>query len=416
MLSSRISLIKLVALVLSLASIIIFTIGLIANSNPEDPYLSQTGQLKSSDLLQHYGAGRFYSQSHTNKLYREAALGKWIHTIKKDPTLSPSQISFNYVYPPLVAWTASWLSGLAYNQFIMTWLVLNLFLYFLSIQNLTKLSDFKTNPFFTTILMLGLPSFFFTLILGQNAILTFFILIIATNLLKSSKPFIAGLVVSCLFYKPQFFPIIGCFMLFSGHYRFCGGLILGSMGWFILGLLLCGWTLYLDWFHVIQTMLSGTHPQVTTLNQSFKEFLLEIFNLHESSLFSPFFSFVSLLLTASLALFIRFSSFKTKMWHPYYDLLASLGLWTILSPYVMHYDLLVGAGWTFLFLVHYYKTISGALLGGLFWVISLLAINIGNFQPSPCAPLLILWFAGTLYLLLRGNTHQNDNTLGAIKL
>ncbi|NJK91227.1 MAG: DUF2029 domain-containing protein [Blastochloris sp.] len=233
------------------------------------------------------------------------------------------------------------------------------------------------------------------------------LIVSAAWLLHRHRPILGGLVLSCFFYKPQFLPLLLLFMLILGHGRLLIGSVLGGMFWAALSLLLCGWQSHLDWLAVLQRLDSGEHNQVVHLNQTLKMFLLNHLQAHGASDLLPWARPLStlpgLLLMMATAFWLRQGS-AGPFRHAGPQLLLGGALLTFCSPYLMHYDLLLAAGCCLLF---YHAPTQArwwnnlALL--LFWIISLLSINLAKWPRSAQCPLMFLYVGASLWMLSRFN-------------
>jgi hypothetical protein len=79
----------------------------------------------------------------------------------------------------------------------------------------------------TVLLVLGLPAGFVCLGHGQNGFLTASLLG-GGLLLLDRRPWLAGALLGCLVYKPQFAPVLPLLLLAGGHWRALGGATLAA--------------------------------------------------------------------------------------------------------------------------------------------------------------------------------------------
>lgn len=389
---------KRIILVISLSTLAIFTLTLALNWLQGPGIANLVGQVKSSDLFQHYVAGKIVSEQAVIDFSQNVEMGNWVLTqipFKKDALSTP----FNYVYPPLVAWITAPFTQVSYLTYALGWLGLSILFYLISTKQLLTITA-SPQLLYGLLLLLGLPTFHYTLILGQNSTLTFFIICSAATLLYRKQEIAAGIVLSFLFYKPQFIPPLLAFMLLQGHWRFVLSCCLASAIWLAMGLLICGIHTYLDWLQIVQNLNKGDFFQVTTLNQTLKMFILNL--LGQASNPTPVAGFLTTLLGATIfagtALSLRYLTLKPfKKWTPAHSLFFAAALMTITSPYLMHYDLLLAAGWALLcFLEDETSSLPSLLLWSLFWVASLFSINMLDWITPITAPLMLIYLAGTL--------------------
>jgi alpha-1,2-mannosyltransferase len=385
-----------IALVFSLASFLTFALTQALNWIHSPGENNLVGVTKSSDLFQHYAAGIFVKEDRLADLFLGGQLGEWIINLEPEKHTSKKS-SFNYVYPPLVAYAASFCSSLEFLSFALGWLGFSVLAYLVATKLILSLNS-SSSAVFWLILLLGLPSLHYTLILGQNSCLTFLIVAGAALFLSRRQEWIAGLIVSCLFYKPQFLPLLLGSMLVLGHWRMVIAAGAGSLFWLALGVLLCGGQSYVDWVTVLSNLNSGVQTQVTNLNQTLKMFLLHLMGQASSpgSISGPLSTLVGLSPLIACVLFLRFQSFDQR-WSPAHSFLLICAVSTIASPYLMHYDMLLAAGWWLLQAQeHEQSPWETPLLAALFWIISLFSINMLNWPFPITAPLMLLYLFFTL--------------------
>lgn len=397
-----------IALGLSLSCFFVFSISLTINWVQGPGLENLAGEIKSSDLFQHYGAGTFVREGTPDNLYQGGNLGLWISQQHGgDKVLTAS--GFNYVYPPLVAWICAPFSNLSYLTFAFFWLGFSLFFYFVSAILLLNGTGTREVPFWL-LLLLGLPSLHYTFILGQNSCLTFFIICSSAYLLSKKRDLLAGLVLSCLFYKPQFLPLLLGFMLITGQVRFVASAALGSVFWLAIGLLFCGWQSYSNWLSVLQKLNSGEQVQFVYLNQTLKMFILNFLgqSARPGSWTGPLTTFLGLSLLGVAALTVRYGRLN-RLWSPSHSLLLAAAVMTVGSPYLMHYDLLLAAGWWWLCLQeNENRGMRPWIYAALFWLISLFSVNTGDWAAPATAPLMLIYLALTMRMYFSsGDKSQN---------
>lgn len=306
----------------------------------------ESGQFKCLDLYQHYAAGNLWDRTDPEPLYRGFQLGEWInHQMDLAGEMEEREPieSFNYVYPPLIAAIAAWGTHVPFSTWIYGWLGFNVLAYGLSGLLLIRCLDLKeTNHMDLVVLAwIGFSSFYYAVIPGQNTVLSLLIAAASGFLLARQKPILAGIVFSCVFYKPQFMPFVGLTALLCGQWRFLAALIAGNMAWLTVGLTVCGWKTYLLWLESLGNMDTGSQFEKPGLNQSWRGLLLEING--ESTLW------IRLL---SLVLPLLFCALVAWGWHRRtgimslrrleLPLFAALAVMLVSSPYIGHYDLLLG--------------------------------------------------------------------------
>ncbi len=397
-----------ITLVLSLSSLLVFGLALGMNWIQGPGLENLAGEVKSSDLFQHYGAGVFVENGQAVDLYQGGKLGIWIRHQHK-PGTDFNSSSFNYVYPPFLAWTASHLVFTGYPAFALIWLGLSVLFYLICISQLGTFWG-RREMLFPSLLLLGLPSLHYSLILGQNSCLSFLIICSSALLLHRQRTIAAGLVLSCLFYKPQFLPLLAGFMFIQGHFRFVLAAAAGSLLWLITGLLVCGPASYGDWLQVLQNLSSGGQLQFAELNQTVKMFVLNLLgqSAHPGKITGPLTTFLGLGLLGLAAFSVRLAR-PGKKWSAAHSLLLASAVMTVTSPYLMHYDLLLAAGWWCLCLLeNENQGWQNKALAATFWMVSLFSINIANWPAPATAPIMLLYLFFTMRNALVPSVRDSD--------
>jgi hypothetical protein len=337
------------------------------------------GAKQCGDLFQHYAAGVFWSEGRVEALYRDFQLGDWINEYRERsiPDSEPPTLQdFNYVYSPLIARVSSAGTGWPFSTWIIASLIFNVLAYLLSYHflRLTLRLGGSGQGDLPLLFFLGFSSFYYAVIPGQNTVLSLLILSSSGWLLTQKRPLLAGLVASCLCYKPQFIPFIGLTTLLCGQWRFALSTGVGCLAWTGIGVLICGAGSYQLWLESLSNMGSGVQFQRDGLNQSWRGLLLSLVGEE-----SPWIRFTSLLLPMagcgliSLAWWRRLGLMKRR--HPALPLLAAMTVFLLTSPYVGHYDLLLGLPlWLYALDRHPLKPFHIVILA-LFWLSALFCVS-----------------------------------------
>ncbi|MEM9444491.1 MAG: glycosyltransferase family 87 protein [Verrucomicrobiota bacterium] len=356
-----------------------------------------SGNPKLGDLQQHYAAGVFWSKNKIQDLYQGFHLGEWLNQWHKDAWREPSSNihSFNYVYAPLLAEISSCLLVFSWPTILNSWFNLIVFFYLLAcgilIYTHSKIKQLRDRNMLI-LLLLGFPSFYYTLILFQNNTLTLLIIVCTGLLLNKGMPIIAGLVLSCAFYKPQYMPYFCLFGLFAFPLRFSLALVTGNLLWLGLGILVCGLEAHYLWFSSLEDMSSGIQFQRYGLNQSWHGFFLMAFPSLPRigiDLFCHALAFFSLIL---LGLLCRLAPTKIP-WQPAYSLYACVVSWLLVSPYVGHYEILLTVPFWFCLLRRpNFSALDKSLIAASIVLISMFSITGQTASVNITSPILTCWF------------------------
>lgn len=122
----------------------------------------------------------------------------------------------------------------------------------------------------TLLIALGFPAVFVCLTHGQNGFLTA-ALLGGGILALERKPLLAGVMIGCLCYKPQFAPVLPVLLLVGGHYRAFASAAATVLALIALTLAIWGWPVWEAFFQslaltrgtVIENAETGAHRIVS---------------------------------------------------------------------------------------------------------------------------------------------------------
>lgn len=396
---------RLLALLFGVLFLSLLTWKFTENWRKGDAYTWAEGTWKASDLQQHYLAGKMWRDQERLELYHGSHLGDRLLALRRARSVEPTEKTegFDYVYPPLVAWSASWFADLAYPQWIQFWLAFLAFCYlaglFLFVR--TQTSALLRSPL-CWIYLIGYPSFFFSLLLGQNAPLTFALFAVASWLLRNDRPWLAGWVVSCAFYKPQYMPYLALFLLVAGQWRCALAIGFGNLLWLAVGMLLCGFDSYQLWLTSLFQMISGAQIQVYEINISWRGFFWTLLGTNPGALASMLVSVQGVGLLLGIAWWVRALHKRyPSQWQATWTFGIALIMWLFVSPYVMHYEMILGIFWWLTFAMLPVPRSWRYPMVASFWILAYLAINPFKTQVAFLAPLTTTWLVLSIALTQR---------------
>jgi hypothetical protein len=317
-----------------------------------DPVFTPFGYEKSHDLLHHYKAS-------------QRLLGS--------DTVPP----LVYLYPPLTAWFYLPFCLTSYQKAHAVWMIFNVLLwagsYLFYRKHFTR--GFSA---MVAVVFLSFPSLINCLRIGQNGIVSLWIILLIGWALKQKKEYLAGLFLSCFFFKVQLVLPLALLFLLTRQIRVLIGCCAGSIVFLLLGLSLCGISAYQEWFDL---MLSD--PQ-TTFTNYFHTSPYGIFQELTSEGFPQAIKLIWLaLIITCLILFQRTKKYSSLLahqgsWEAFFLLIP---LTTFLPPYFGLHDWCI-------------------VLPTMALLTSRLADFSGTSVPQPFLYLLILCLPAYLYVLL----------------
>ena len=170
-----------------------------------------------------------------------AQLISQLQLVPDDPAISPTPL-IPFANPPtfLIFFLpfSKLPPALAYKIMI----ILNLGVLVIILRKLTELFPVKST--FQRLLVLALACSFApvynTIVQVQSSLVTLLIIIYVYASLRSQKWWLAGLVSSTLFYKPQLGIVLWLYLLLSVNRQVIWGLLVGGLGWLAISWLMAG--------------------------------------------------------------------------------------------------------------------------------------------------------------------------------
>lgn len=196
--------------------------------NIATPGLSdREGQLKGADFLHFYVLGNIARMHDGSMLYdagRQTELAKnLIHQVPNDTYLP--------VYGPQVSLLFSPFAGMSYGWATAAWMLVSALIFgvccWLVLRTCPRLRNYKSIVF---VLALAFPGFFFLVSSGQNSAVALIAFTAAFFSFRAQQPFLAGLAIGLLMYKPQFGIMAAILFLFTFEWRVVAGALITGAG------------------------------------------------------------------------------------------------------------------------------------------------------------------------------------------
>lgn len=154
-----------------------------------------------------------------------------------------------FSYPPFVAAAYAPLSGIDYRWSFLLHTALMSFALFVSIKLAWPWLEDRGWP---VVAVFAVAVAFYPLLRavpgGQNTAFSLLLLAAAVRLDRDEMPFLAGLVLAMLLFKPQFGVVLLPLMLVARRWRMVGGWMVGAAGLYALSAVLMGGSWIADWW------------------------------------------------------------------------------------------------------------------------------------------------------------------------
>ena len=170
------------------------------------------GRPIGTDFSNVWAAGRMADQG------AAAAAWDWSrHYAVQQALHGPDVPFYGWHYPPPFLLLAAPLAALSYLTALALWLATTIAAAILVVRRIVPGRD-------TLLVALGFPAVFVCLGHGQNGFLSA-ALLGGGLLLLERRPWLAGVLIGCLCYKPQFAPVLPVLLLTGGHGRAIAGVV-----------------------------------------------------------------------------------------------------------------------------------------------------------------------------------------------
>ena len=279
---------------------------------------------------------------------------------------------YGWHYPPPFLLIATALALLPYLAGLALWQAATLIPFAALIRNITGRTE-------AWLFVLAAPVSLICALHGHNGFLTA-LLLCAGLLLLEEKPFVAGLLLGCLVYKPQFALILPLLLLVTGNWRAIAGAAVSSLGLIALTYGIWGWPV---WQAFIDT-LPQTRSVVIEAGSTGWEKIMSPFSAIRSVGGGIGISYAVQALASLVA--IGASLWIARAGRPDLRNAAVTASVLIATPYVLDYDFVVLlGGLAFLWRDadrHGWLTWEKTLLG-LVWIAPLVARNLAALTLVP---------------------------------
>jgi hypothetical protein len=183
------------------------------------------GNLKGADFSHFYTLGSIGLTHRSADLYDTDAQAKI--TARRIP--GADGITYIPLYPPQVSIFFAPLAALPYGTALVIWLIFSAVVYSLCCYALWRVCPRLRNERSTVLLLaIAFPGFFYLIVWGQTSALALACFTAAFFFLRDARPFLAGLALGCLIFKPQLGIAAALIFLYTRAWRVIAGGMLSA--------------------------------------------------------------------------------------------------------------------------------------------------------------------------------------------
>lgn len=184
----------------------------------------------NSGRIAHSEPSRLYDPQLQQELFSDVA-----------PTIDPRLVPY-FAYTPFFSLVFVPLSYLPYLLAFAAWIVLCVVMVLIGLQLIWRTTNLPAEHFkYAAVFSLCfLPFYAWTLFMGQTTAFAFFALALAIYFERTDRPFVSGLALSLLLYKPPLLILILPMLLITKRLRTVAGFAIGGLGLGLISLALIG--------------------------------------------------------------------------------------------------------------------------------------------------------------------------------
>ena len=347
-----------------------------------DGLIDRNGKPLGTDFSNVYAAGRLTWQGHPAEAYDPPLQ----HAAEKAVFAGREVPFYGWHYPPFFLAIAFLVAAVPYAWGLSIWLATSFTAYLMTMRAILPRSE-------TLLIAAAFPAVFVNIGHGQNGFLTTALLGGALHLLDR-RPWLAGVLIGLLAYKPQFGALIPIALLAGARWRTIGAAIMTVASLIALSLVTLGGGVW----HAFADSMAFTQTVVLEQGNTGWEKIQSIF-----SAVRMWGGSVQLAYAFQIALAAALAATLARLWHSdaAFELkAAALSVASLLAtPYVLDYDLVVlGIAIAYLArlgLAHGFRAYEISVLAAA-WIAPLLSRGIAQVAAIPLGLLVLL----SLYTLI----------------
>jgi hypothetical protein len=343
-----------------------------------DGVIDRNGKPLGTDFSNVYAAGALTLQGRPADAYQPALQ----HAAEKAVFGGREVPFYGWHYPPFFFAVAVVVAAFPYAWGLAIWLAASLIAYLAAMRAILPRTD-------TLLIAAAFPAVFVNIGHGQNGFLTAALLGGALQLLDR-RPWLAGVLIGCLAYKPQFGVLIPVALLAGGRWSTIGAAVATVAALLALSLVMLGGGVW----HAFADSMNFTQTVVLEQGGTGWEKIQSVF-----SALRMWGAGVQLAYAVQIALALMLAAGLAWLWHSdaAFELkAASLATASLLAtPYVLDYDLVVLAVAIAFFARHGlnrgFRDFEISVLAAA-WLVPLLSRSIAGVTGIPLGTLLLLTF------------------------
>jgi hypothetical protein len=343
-----------------------------------DGLIDRNGKPLGTDFSNVYAAGALTLQGRPADAYQPALQ----HAAEKAVFGGREVPFYGWHYPPFFFAVAVVVAAFPYAWGLAIWLAASLIAYLAAMRAILPRTD-------TLLIAAAFPAVFVNIGHGQNGFLTAALLGGALQLLDR-RPWLAGVLIGCLAYKPQFGVLIPVALLAGGRWSTIGAAVATVAALLALSLVMLGGGVW----HAFADSMNFTQTVVLEQGGTGWEKIQSVF-----SALRMWGAGVQLAYAVQIALALMLAAGLAWLWHSdaAFELkAASLATASLLAtPYVLDYDLVVLAVAIAFFARHGlnrgFRDFEISLLAAA-WLVPLLTRGVAGVTGIPLGTLLLLTF------------------------
>ena len=244
--------------------LLVLTWGLYGYSMATPGYIDRAQRFKAADFIQFYVMGSLVLQGRTDALYdSQAHLAEGRRRIHPELGLYAGHVN----YGPQVAAAFAPLALLPFGRATVVFLVLSAALYALAVWLLWRDSP-ALRPYGGVVALATAASPLFAVVIryGQLSAVSLLLWVWALVAFRRRRPFLAGLAIGCLAFKPQFGLVIGVVLLLAREWRAVAGAAVTGLGQLGVGWIVAGGATMAQYFRMLAVLIAD--PGLVQLHPS----------------------------------------------------------------------------------------------------------------------------------------------------